>query len=103
MKIMQGDSYPIPVEITQDGVIVTPEMVAEVEITVGKTVRKTYTSGGVFFTENMWYFLLTQEETFSLSGGYGVVVRLKYPQVNNVVGKTAGVLTIQEIDNGEVL
>ena len=33
MKIMQGDSYPIPVDIMQDGVVVTPEMVEDVEIT----------------------------------------------------------------------
>ena len=46
MKILQGDSYPIPVEIKQDGFPVIPEIVEEVEITIGTGVRKTYTGGG---------------------------------------------------------
>ena len=54
MRILQGDSYPIPVEITQDGASITPEVIEEIEITIGNTVRKTYTGGGVFFTEGMW-------------------------------------------------
>lgn len=102
MKIMQGDSYPIPVEVTQDGLVVTPDMVSEVEITIGDAVRKTYTSGGVFFEENMWYFLLTQEETFTLEGET-VYLRLKYPGTNNVVGTRVGNLSVESIPQKEVI
>lgn len=103
MKIMQGDSYPIPVEITQDGIAITPELVEEVEITIGTAVRKTYTGGGIAYEEGMWYFRLTQEESFTLSGSDEVVVRVKYPQTNNVVGAKVGYLRTIDIDQKEVI
>ena len=103
MRILQGDSYPIPVEVRQDGIVVTPELVEEVEITIGSTVRKTYTGGGVFFESDMWYFLLTQEESFSLSGGYDVVLRLKYPGSGNVIGIRAGKLSVEQTEQKEVI
>ena len=79
MKIMQGDSYPIPVDIMQDGVVVTPEMVEDMEITVGAEIRKLYSAGDITFENNTWYFLLKQQDTFSMSGNNEVVCRLKYP------------------------
>ena len=103
MKILQGDSYPIPVEIMQDGNIVTPEMVEEVEITIGADVRKTYSGGDVFYEDEIWYFLLTQADSFSLSGGYDVVLRLKYPGSSNVVGTKIGKLSVEKADRKEVI
>jgi hypothetical protein len=103
MKILQGDSYPIPVEITQDDVPVTPELVEEVEITIGDRVRKTYTGGDVFYEDEMWYFLLSQEDTFSLSGGYEVLLRLKYPGSGNVVGTKIGKLSVEKAQRKEVI
>ena len=103
MRILQGDSYPIPVEITQDGASITPEVIEEIEITSGNTVRKTYTGGGVFFAEGMWYFLLSQEDTFSLSGGYDVLLRIKYPGTGNVVGTKIGKLSVEKAQHKEVI
>jgi hypothetical protein len=103
MKILQGDSYPIPVEIKQDGIPVIPEIVEEVEITIGTEVRKTYTDGGVFYEDEMWYFLLSQEDTFSLSGGYDVLLRLKHPGSGNVVGTKIGKLSVEKADRKEVI
>lgn len=103
MKIFQGDSYPIPVEIRQDGVPVTSELVEEIEITIGSDIRKTYTGGGVFYEDEMWYFLLSQEDTFSLSGGYDVLLRLKHPGSGNVVGTKIGKLSVEKADRKEVI
>ena len=103
MKIMQGDSYPIPIDIMQDGVAITPEMVDEVEITVGKEIRKTLSQGGVTFEDGSWYFLLSQQETFSLSGTQPVIVRLKYPVTGYTLGIRAGVLSSEDIDQKVVL
>lgn len=103
MKIFQGDSYPIPVEIRQDGVPVTSELVEEIEITIGSDIRKTYTGGGVFYENEMWYFLLNQEDTFSLSGGYDVLLRLKHPGSGNVIGTKIGKLSVEKADRKEVI
>lgn len=103
MKIFQGDSYPIPVEIRQDGVPVTSELVEEIEITIGSDIRKTYTGGGVFYEDEMWYFLLSQEDTFSLSGGYDVLLRLKHPGSGNVIGTKIGKLSVEKADRKEVI
>ena len=103
MKILQGDSYPIPVEILQDGDIVTPQMVEEVEITIGGDVRKTYTGGSIFYEDEVWYFLLGQEDSFSLSGGYDVLLRLKYTGSGNVVGTKIGKLSVEKAERKEVI
>ena len=103
MKIMQGDSYPIPVDIMQDGVVVTPEMVEDVEITVGTEIRKLYSAGDITFENNTWYFLLKQQETFSMSGSKEVVCRLKYPITGYTHGIKAGNLSVAEIKQKVVL
>jgi hypothetical protein len=96
MKIMQGDSYPIPVDIMQDGVVITPEMVEDVEITVGAEIRKLYSTGGITFENDTWYFLLTQQETFSMSGSNEVICRLKYPVSGYTQGTRIGSLNVTE-------
>lgn len=103
MKIMQGDSYPIPIDITQDGVVITPEMVEDVEITVGSEIRKTLSDGGVSYDGGNWYFLLTQQETFSVSGNQEVVCRLKYPVTGYTHGIRVGFLNVAEIPQKVVL
>lgn len=40
MTIMQGDSYPIYFDLKQDGKVLTPEMVADVEVYVGDVLSK---------------------------------------------------------------
>ena len=96
MKIMQGDSYPIPVDITQDGMVITPEMVEDLEITVGKEIRKLRSTGDITFEDGTWYFLLTQQETFSISGANEVICRLKYPVSGYTHGTKVGNLNVVE-------
>ena len=79
--IMQGDSYPIPITLHQDGVILKPFMIEDLEVCVGDNLRKTFLSNGVFFNEEtmQWTFRLSQQDTFSMDEGvHDVYVRIKY-------------------------
>ena len=81
VKIRQGDSYPILINVKQEGVPLTPSMVDEVEVSIGSALRKTYTSGGVGYDPSLsrWYIFPTQQETIDLEAGdYEVMVRVKY-------------------------
>lgn len=108
VKIMQGDSYAIPITLKQDGVILTPDAVADVEVCVGETMRKTWSSGGVGFDRNtqQWYIRPSQAETLALEAdSYDVIVRVKYlslPEAD-VVGKKVGTITVQEGESEAVL
>ena len=103
MKIMQGDSYPIPIDITQDGIVVTPEIVEDVEITVGTEIRKLYSTGDLRFEDGTWYLLMTQRETFSMSGANEVVCRLKYPVSGYTCGVRVGILNVIETSQRRVI
>lgn len=107
IKIMQGDSYPIYVNIRQDGYTLTPSLITDLEICVGDNLRKTYRSGGVKFDSNLqkWYFIPTQNETFALSAGsHEVITRIKYYGTDQFVkGKKAGTIIVSETNSQEVL
>lgn len=107
MKIMQGDSCRVPIEISQDNVTITPYMLADVEVCVGENVRKTYSSGDVVYDDNTghWYIRLSQEETFGMDGTQEVIVRVKYKGAPyaDVVGYKAGVINATETISKEVL
>lgn len=94
VTIMQGDSYPIPIEVTQGDVTVAPELIEEIEVMIG-SIRKTGTSGGVIYHEGWWYVQPTQEETFMMEGQQAVYVRLKYEgQPPDVIGRQVGILNV---------
>lgn len=104
VKIMRGDSYYIPVEIVQDGTPVTPDMVDEIEISVGSSLQKYYSDGSVVYDNGAWYFRLSQEETFALEDSCNVYVRVAYPGgPKDVVGTRAGALVASETGSEEVL
>lgn len=105
IKIMQGDSYDIPVSVTQDDVTVTPEMVTDIEISVGSDIQKRYSNGEVYYGEDgQWYFRLSQEETFAMEDSYEVYVRAVYSgDPSDVVGVRAGAIIMQETGSTEVL
>lgn len=99
MTIMQGDSYPIFIELTHNKSTLTPDMVEEIEIYVGDTLRKLYSEGGVLFDEasSRWYIHPTQKETLALEeGSLAVTVRIRYSGFNyeDVVGMTVGRITV---------
>lgn len=80
-KIRQGESYPIFINLMQDGYALTPDMVEDLKICIGKTYSQTYRSGGVGFDEEtqQWYIIPTQEETLRMpQGSNDVCCHVKY-------------------------
>ena len=77
IRIMQGDACRLAFQIRQNGTIVTPEMITDLEVTVGN-LRKTYLDGGITFESECWYTYLSQEDTKSLSGSEYIRLRIRY-------------------------
>lgn len=114
MKIMQGDSYPIYIELMQDGTYLTPEMVADLEVCVGtdrrnsKTLRNLYSKGEVYFEQDTqrWYIHPTQQETLSMPiGACEVIVRVKYndDSKDTVIGVPVGWIHVGDNISKEVI
>lgn len=99
MTIMQGDSYPIFIELTHSKSPLTPDMVEEIEVYVGETLRKLYSTKGVMFDEttSRWYIHPSQQETLNLeAGSHAVTVRIRYSGLNyeDVVGMNVGRINV---------
>lgn len=104
VKIMRGDSYLIPVEVTQNGQAITPNIVTDIEVSIGTELQKRLSYGEVVFLDGTWYFRLSQEETFALEDSNTVYVRVVYPgSPNNVIGVRAGMIIALETGSSEVL
>ena len=91
ITIMQGDSYPIFLNLTQDGMVLSPDLLSDLEVYVGENLRLSYVEGTVMFdtSSKRWYIWPTQEQTFALEeGGNKVEIRAKYKNENttNVKG-----------------
>ena len=64
--MMQGDSYNIGIEILNNaGSPVIPEDIRDVEITIGH-IRKTYRNSEITYSGGMWFFPISQEESFRM-------------------------------------
>ena len=90
ITIMQGDSYPIFLNLTQDGMVLSPDLLSDLEVYVGENLRLTYVEGTVMFdpSSNRWYIWPTQEQTFALEeGGNKVEARPKYKNENKTYVK----------------
>lgn len=62
--MMQGDSYNLGIRILNNaGNPVTPADVSDVEITIGY-LRKTHMNAELTYHDGMWFFPLSQHETF---------------------------------------
>lgn len=105
MNIMQGDAYPIEIEIKQNGDVLTPDMIDDLEICVGDDIRKTYANKEAVHSDGYWYIRLTQEDTFGMDeGSHKVTVRVKYKnQPPDVVGRLAGRIKVFRSHSKEVL
>lgn len=109
VTIMQGDSYPVFINLTQNGAILTPDMIDNLEIYVGADLRFAFTEGTVHYDESTkrWYIWPTQAQTFSLEPGiHKVEMRIKYHNQNttNVKGSTvADKVKVTEAVSREVL
>ena len=104
MKLMQGDACRIPFSIRQDGRKLEPEMISDLEVTVG-TLRKTFRGGSVTWDGTYWYVYLSQEETMNMAGVDHIRIRVRYldqPWIM-VQGREAALLYVEKYPNGEVL
>lgn len=108
--MMQGDSYPVPVTLyfEQTDEPLTPDMVSDVEINVGDSLRKTYANGEAWYDTELrqWYFVPTQEETFALEPGkHKVQARIKFAngQYSPVKGIDVGTIVIRDAQSEEVI
>jgi len=91
VTIMQGDSYAIFMNLTQNGFVLTPDMINDLEVCVGANLRLSYSDDSVWFDDSTqrWYIWPTQEQTFGLEPGiHKVEIRVKYRNQNttNVKG-----------------
>lgn len=104
LKIMQGDACRFPFQIRQDEMTITPEMILDLEVTVGR-LRKTYSGGGVIFDGEKWYILLTQEETLRMCGCEYIRLRIRYHDQpwEAVTGKQVAMLQVEENPGAGVL
>ena len=107
-KMMQGDSYPVFIDLEQYGTNLTPDMIDDLEVSVGEVLRKTFSGGGVGYdtVTAQWYIRPAQQETLDMEvGAYEVIVRVKYrnkPQAD-VKGITVGKIRITESYSKEVI
>lgn len=88
LKIMQGDAYSIPIEITaSNGTTLNDTTIEDVEITLGKFTKTLKSNEIVYnFSDSVFEFPLTQEETFQLKAyKYDLIVRVKVAE-NQVIG-----------------
>ena len=80
----QGDSFPIPVELMQDGQPLNVNAIEELEICIGPNIKRKLSDGGILQANgsDYLYFVLSQAETLGMTPGYyGVGVRIKYPGI----------------------
>lgn len=108
MRIMQGDSCLVCLDLKQDSKILTSDLLVELEVSVGNCLRKYYSKSEVTFGEEdgLWSFRLTQTETMQLPPRkYSVVVRVKYLDTpdSDVIGVYIGNIEIVAAPSREVL
>ena len=102
--MMQGDQYRIPIELKDaDSTFVTREEVKDMEVFVG-TTRKMLSKGEIEFNplENVFYFSLSQKETFMMCGDVSVQVRVLFLS-GDVVGIYLGKLSFDQSASKVVL
>ena len=80
MNITQGEARSLYVELLKPGdVVVTPEDIADVEISLG-LLTKNYRAGQLAFANDVWIFPLTQRETLALRATVQKAqVRVRWP------------------------
>ena len=102
--MMRGDSYSLPIRIDTDSGVATRESFADVEVCLGKSIRKTLSAGGIRYDaeESLFLVPLTQEETFGLPDRVRVNLRCKYGN-GNVFGVDLGIIEVAPSLSREVL
>lgn len=81
LVIHQGDALTVPVDLEQSQIDMTPEMVSDVEITIGSCLRLLYSGNTIRHDADSgkWSFRLAQSDTFGLRpGSHKTQARVKY-------------------------
>ena len=108
ITMMQGDSFVVFFDITNNGKFLTPDDIADLEVSVGELVRKTLSGGTVGYDtqKNKWYIRPTQEETLAMEPNtYSVVARVKFSDSvdSDVKGVNIGRMFIIKSSSKEVI
>lgn len=96
-SVMQGDAYNIPVTIKSgNGTLITPEIAACVEITVGQFTKRW--PGQVTFDEKTgeWQFPVTQKQTFRFLPGTAVVQARVVFQDGSIMGGSGAPVRVEQ-------
>lgn len=96
-SVMQGDAYNIPVTIKSgNGTLITPEIAACVEITVGQFTKRW--PGQVTFDEKTgeWQFPVTQKQTFRFTPGAAVVQARVVFQDGSIMGGSGAPVRVEQ-------
>lgn len=81
LVIHQGDALTVPVDLEQSQIDMTPDMVSDVEITIGSALRLLYSENTIRHdaANSKWSFRLEQSDTLELRpGNYKTQARVKY-------------------------
>jgi hypothetical protein len=106
---MQGDSFTLSFKLTRSGVVLAPDNIAELEVTIGKKLRKTLSGSEVQYDLNSgrWRFRLTQRDTMQLDClvHHDIRARAKYDDNpdSDVKGVLLGTLYLETGSSKEVL
>lgn len=99
MTIMQGDSYPIQITLAaNDGTPITSDQVLALRVTLGP-ITKEYPDG-ITYDDGVFYFPMSQEETFGLSGILDLKARIMTEE-EEVDGVSLGKVFIIKSDDKE--
>lgn len=96
-SVMQGDAYSIPLTIKSgNGTLITPEIAACVEITVGQFAKRW--PGQVTFDEKTgeWKFPMTQNQTFRFTPGAAVVQARVVFQDGSIMGGSGAPMRVEQ-------
>lgn len=90
MTIMQGDEYGIPLGLTIDGVPATPDMIADLEVSIGNRVKR-YSDGSLPYVEECGFLwpLVQSDSLYMRPTTYDVQARVKFLS-GDVVGISIG-------------
>lgn len=87
--MMQGDTYWLPFVIRQGGTLITPDLVDNVELTIGSVSR--FYPNSVEYSTDQWQFPLAQGQSFSFPRGrLPVQVRVQFKDGSVVGGLLPG-------------
>lgn len=95
--IMQGDEFFLPIKIKIDGENIDLNKINTIQFMIGDLVKyyKNDNSGEITYNQetNEFYFPLSQEETFNMSGSQEAQIRIKY-ESGEIQGANIGVINI---------